>query len=144
VLAKRFGSEKAALIWARQRALAAHDRAVAADTGASAVYNGVTARLLPRQPNEAPNERTLMLLGAHPNAGAELAADLEHDPDVVSCQQLVCDSLQCVPIEDDSVTVLPGGSIAIIVLALLLFFVFVGLLAGYLYRRKQKKNVQKA
>jgi hypothetical protein len=49
-----------------------------------------------------------------------------------------------VPIEDDSVTVLPGGSIAIIVLALLLFFVFVGLLAGYLYRRKQKKNVQKA
>jgi hypothetical protein len=143
VLAKRFGSEKAALIWARQRALAAHDRAVAAAAQA-VVYNGVTARLLPRQPNEAPNERTLMLLGAHPNAGAELAADLEHDPDVVSCQQLVCDSLQCVPIEDDSVTVLPGGSIAIIVLALLLFFVFVGLLAGYLYRRKQKKNVQKA
>lgn len=94
------GNEKAAAAWVRKLALKAQDRAVAGDSGASAAdFVHVVARLLPRRAGERSDERSVLLLGAHSDAGAHLRDMLADNVLVARADLFRCDALFC----DDAV-----------------------------------------
>src|SRR5690606_18431284 len=67
-----FDSEAAANAWAQRLANTAQ-------TAAGAAVANATVRLLPRQADEGAMQRTLVLLGAHADAGEQLLALLDSD-----------------------------------------------------------------
>jgi hypothetical protein len=92
------GSENATRQWAVDVALSAHRDAALRDADGSALSDdGVTARLLPRQPGEAPNERTVLLLGAHRDSTDELVHRFLQEAGVESVVVLECNPLSCTP-----------------------------------------------
>jgi hypothetical protein len=142
VLPRRFGGEKAAMLWARRVALAAHESVVAPG---DETFVGVTARLLPRQANEGAHERTVLLLGGHPDAGAAMVREFSRDPDVRRAVPAECNAVSCEVTSEhhgNGTTVLGGGTIALIVLAILCFVVIVVLAVGTTLRKRAQAEAK--
>lgn len=53
--------------------------------------------MYPTQAGEGKLERTVMLYGAHPDAGSALLWTFSRDPSVVSVVELQCDYVSCSP-----------------------------------------------
>jgi len=139
----RWGSEVAAMNWARSLGIKAHGDATqeaGEDTGilTGQKYEGVTARLLPPGPGQSNNTRRIVLLGAHPDAGAFLVQRLHKEAAVKTVTPLECNGVECAPKEEVGDATL----LVVVVLSVLFVLACVGVGAAIMSKRERNNAVE--
>jgi hypothetical protein len=131
-----FADEFAAQDWAEKLALQAHREAAGAD---KSLDEFVVARLLPRQADESPLQRSVELKATHAGAERWLVALFGTDEHVDDVAPLRCDALHCVlPAQPDG---LSSGAVAAIVVAVLVCVAASAGLGVWFVMRRRKRVV---